>query len=72
MHPNYNRYEIYRCDECYRKREKQYQLVIMHEDGMTYCVGRIYNWNEVQEAAKEIRELYEKHGVTHHVGFREV
>ena len=52
--------------------KKEYQLVIMHEDGMTYCVGRLYDWNEVQEAAKEIRELYAKHGVTHHVGFRKV
>jgi hypothetical protein len=57
---------------CENGNKKQYQLVIMHEDGMTYCVGRIYDWNEVQKAAKEIRELYAKHGVTHHVGFREV
>lgn len=51
---------------------KQYQLVIMAEDGMTYCVGRLYDWNGIQEAVKELRELYEKHGVAHHVGYREV
>lgn len=63
-----------RCSDCYYENgnKKQYQLVIMHEDGMTYCVGRIYNWDEVQNAAKELRELYAKHGITHHVGFRKV
>ena len=54
------------------ENKKQYQLVIMMDDGMTYCVGRLYDWNKVQKAAKEIRELYGKHGITHHVGFREV
>jgi hypothetical protein len=61
------------CDHYYENAsKKEYQLVIMHEDGMTYCVGRLYSWDEVQEAVKEIRELYAKHGVTHHVGFRKV
>ena len=61
------------CYECCENRNKrEYQLVIMHEDGMAYCVGRLYDLNEVKEAAKEIRELYAKHGVTHHVGYRKV
>ena len=57
---------------CYSFSENKYQLVIMMEDGKTYCVGRLYDWNGIQEAMKEIRELYAKHGVTHHVGYREV
>lgn len=58
---------------CYENgNKKDYQLVIMHEDGMTYCVGRLYTFDEVQKAAKEIRDLYYKHGVTNHVGFRKV
>lgn len=54
------------------KPKKQYQLVIMHEDGQTYFCGKLYGWDGIQEAVKEVRELYEKHGVTHHVGFKEV
>jgi hypothetical protein len=57
---------------CENGNKKQYQIVIMYEDGMTYRVGRLYDWNEVQKAAKEIRELYAKHGITHRVGFLEV
>lgn len=51
---------------------KKYQLVIMMEDGYTSFSGRLYNGNEIEEAVKEMRELYAKHGVTHHVGYREV
>lgn len=60
------------CDYCEKINKKQYQLVIMMEDGHTYFTGRLYDWNGIQEAVKEVRELYEKHGVTHHVGYREV
>ena len=60
------------CSSCENGNKKDYQLVIMHEDGMTYCVGRLYTFDEVQKAAKEIRDLYYKHGITHHVGFRKV
>lgn len=67
MHP---RDYYYPC--CARETSKQYQLVIMHEDGKCYCAGRLYDWNGIQNAVKEMRELYEKHGVTHHVGYREV
>lgn len=52
--------------------EKKYQLVVMTEDGHTYRTGRLYDWNGIQEAVREVRELYEKHGVTHHVGYMEV
>lgn len=50
----------------------RYQLVIMTEEGKCYCVGRLYDWEDIKEAVKELRDLYEKHGVTHHVGYREV
>lgn len=60
------------CGGCENRNKKQYQLVIMHEDGMTYCVGRLYDWDGIQKAVKEVRDLYYKHGVTHHVGYREV
>ena len=51
---------------------REYQLVIMDEDGMTCCVGKIYSFDEVKNAAREIRELYAKHGITHNVGYRKV
>ena len=60
------------CPYYEKENKKQYQLVVMTEEGMTYCVGRLYDWNGIQEAIKEIRNLYYKHGVTHHVGYREV
>ena len=63
-----------RGDYCpYAKaNEKKYQLVIMAEDGKTYLTGRLYDWDGIQDAVREVRNLYEKHGVTHHVGYREV
>lgn len=51
---------------------KKCQLVIMTEEGKCYCVGRLYDWEDIHKAVREVRELYEKHGVTHHVGYREV
>ena len=60
----------YYCGE--REIKKQYQLVIMTDEGRTYCAGKLYDWNEIQEAVKEMRELYYKHGITYHVGYREV
>lgn len=62
------------CCPYYSEREikKQYQLVIMTEEGRTYYVGKLYDWNGIQEAVKEMRELYYKHGITDHVGYREV
>ena len=51
---------------------RKYQLVIMTEEGKCHCVGPIHTWDEIQQVVKEMRELYETHGITHHVGFREV
>lgn len=66
--------EIYNCNRCYIKEEvkRKYQLVIMVADGAT-TLGRIYDsFTEAHEAMIELRVLYAKHGVTHHVGYREV
>lgn len=52
--------------------DRRYQLVIMTEEGKCYCVGRLYDFEDVQNAVKEMRDLYEKHGINHHVGYREV
>lgn len=51
---------------------KQYQIVIMTEEGRCHFSGKLYDYNGIQAAVKEMRDLYEKHGVTHHVGYREV
>lgn len=67
MHPRTN----FDCCDC-ATQTKKYQLVIMMEDGYTTFSGRLYNASEIQEAVKEMRELYAKYGVTHHVGYREV
>lgn len=61
------------CHDCGRtETKKQYQLVIMMEDGRTYCCTRLHDWNGIQEAIKEMRELYSEHGVGAHIGYREV
>lgn len=60
------------CDNCKDRNKNLYQLVIMVEEGKCYFSGRLYDWEGIQNAVKEMRELYEKHGVTHNVGYREV
>ncbi len=60
------------CYGCSATQTKKYQLVIMAESGETYFTSRLYDWSGVQDAMREVRELYAKHGVTHHVGYREV
>ena len=52
--------------------KKHYQLVIMDENGKVSFHGCLYDWDEIQQAVKEISELYAKHGIIHHVGYREV
>ena len=72
MHPNYDCY--YCRSERYNKdNSKKYQLVIMDVEGKTYLSGRIYNsFEEVHEAMIELRVLYAKNEVSHHVGYMEV
>ena len=61
------------CKECHHAREtKKYQLVIMSENGCTEFGFRFYDWEGIQMAVKETRNLYEKHGISSHVGYREV
>ena len=60
------------CCECGNGNKKYYQLVIMHENGMTYCIGRAHDWDGIQQAVKEMRELYAKHGIQCNVGYHEV
>ena len=62
MHP--------RCKDCdYTKR---YQLVIMDAEGKT-TYGRTFNsWSETFEAMMELRNVYAKMDINHHVGYREV
>ena len=52
--------------------KRKYQLVIMVAEGAT-TLGRTYDsFEEVHDAMIELRVLYAKHGVTHHVGYVEV
>ena len=54
------------------QKGKLYQLVIMVENGKTYVNGPLHDWNGIQKAIEEVRELYESHGIKHHVGYLEV
>ena len=64
MHFNYS------CDDCPNK--KRYQLVIMDSEGKT-TYGRTFdNWSETFEAMMELRNVYAKNEINHHVGFREI
>lgn len=65
MHPRCKDYE---CPH-YQKR---YQIVIMDENGnATY--GKTFNsWSETFEAMIELRNIYAKMEIYHHVGYREV
>lgn len=64
MHWNYN------CDDCPKK--KRYQLVIMDSEGKTTYGKTFDNWNETFEAMMELRNIYAKNEINHHVGYREV
>ena len=64
MHWNYN------CDDCPKK--KQYQLVIMDPEGKTTYGKTFESWNETFEAMMELRNIYAKNEINHHVGYREV
>lgn len=51
---------------------KKYRIVVMEIGGKT-TLGRIYDsFEEVNNAMIELRMLYVKHEVTHHVGYVEV
>jgi hypothetical protein len=53
------------------ENKKKYRLVVMESDGRV-TVGRIFDsFEEVHEAMIELRVIYAKHGVNHHVGYME-
>lgn len=57
---------------CNEDNYKKYQIIIMDVNGKTYS-GRIYDsLKEVRKAMIELRILYAKNKVTHHVGYMEV
>jgi len=52
--------------------KRKYQLVIMDSEGKT-TYGRTFDsWSEMFEAMMELRNIYAKNEINHHVGFREV
>lgn len=54
------------------RAEKRYQLVVMVPEGKI-TLGKIYdNWSAMHEAMIELRTIYAKYGVIHHVGYMEV
>ena len=65
MHPDGFRYSNICC-------QKEYQIAVMVEEGRV-CLGRKFDsLEEVKEAVSELRAIYEKCGVSHHVGYLEV
>lgn len=51
---------------------KKYQLVIMDEQGKTTYGYTFDSWNETFDAMIELRNIYAKYNINHHVGYREV
>lgn len=52
--------------------KRKYQIIIMSINGETF-LGRIYNsWEEIHEVMIELRVLYAKNEVNHHVGYLKV
>ena len=64
MHWNYN------CDDCPKK--KKYQLVIMDADGKATYGKTFESWSETFETMMELRNIYAKMEINHHVGYREL
>lgn len=65
MHPRCRDYDCPRY-------QKKYQLVIMDEDGKTTYGKTFESWKETFEAMIELRNVYAKMKINHHVGYREV
>ena len=51
---------------------KEYRIVVMDADGKVSVGRKFNNWDELNEAVTELRNLYAKHGVPHQVGYMEV
>jgi hypothetical protein len=65
MHP---RCKDYDCPHY----QKKYQLVIMDSEGKTTDGKTFDSWDETFKAMMEIRDIYAKMEINHHVGYREV
>ena len=59
------------CGDC-PHNEKKYQLVIMDEQGKTTYGHTFGTWSETFDAMMELRNIYAKYNINHHVGYREV
>ena len=66
MHPRCKDYD------CPHNAKKRYQLVIMDTEGKTTYGKTFDNWDETFEAMIELRNIYAKNEINHHVGYREV
>jgi hypothetical protein len=56
----------------YGENKKQYQLVIMDAEGKTTYGRTFESWSETFDAMMELRNIYAKNEINHHVGYREV
>jgi hypothetical protein len=59
------------CGDC-PHNAKKYQLVIMDCEGKTTYGKTFKSWPETFEAMMELRNIYAKNEINHHVGYREV
>ena len=59
------------CGEC-PHNTKRYQIVIMDSEGKTTYGKTFESWDETFKAMMEIRDIYAKMEINHHVGYREV
>ena len=51
---------------------KKYQLVIVDEQGKTTYGHTFATWDETFNAMMELRKIYVKYDIKHHVGYREM
>ena len=65
----HHRYDY--CGEC-PHNTKKYQIVIMDTEGKTTYGKTFESWSETFEAMIELRNIYAKMEINHHVGYREV
>ena len=65
----WNRYD--NCSNCL-SNTKKYQIVIMDAEGKVTYGKTFDSWNETFEAMIELRNVYARMEINHHVGYREV
>lgn len=62
----------HKCDYGCPCNTKKYQLVIMDAEGKVTYGKTFDSWSETFEAMIELRNIYAKNEIAHHVGYREV